>query len=81
MKSKFLKYLIACCVLFSSCHNDIWDAINALDARVTKLEEIRKYIGCDIRMYLDSNMKNNIEKAGFEYSEFSSDEFQLVFIW
>lgn len=43
--------------------------------------DIRKYIGCDIRMYLDSNMKNNIEKAGFEYSEFSSDEFQLVFIW
>lgn len=48
MKSKFLKYLIACCVLFSSCHNDIWDAINALDARVTKLEEICKEMNTNI---------------------------------
>ena len=48
MKSEFLKYLIACCVLFSSCHNDIWDAINALDARVTKLEEICKEMNTNI---------------------------------
>ena len=48
MKSKFLKYLIACCVLFSSCHNDIWEAINSLDSRVSYLEELCKEMNTNI---------------------------------
>ena len=34
--------------LFSACHNDIWDAIDGLDSRVTKLEELCKEMNTNI---------------------------------
>ena len=34
--------------LFSACHNDIWEAIDGLDSRVTKLEELCKEMNTNI---------------------------------
>ena len=38
--------LIIC--LFIGCHNDLWDAIDGLDSRVTKLEELCKEMNTNI---------------------------------
>ena len=38
---------VTLCV-FSACHNDIWDAIDGLDGRVTKLEELCKEMNTNI---------------------------------
>ena len=34
--------------VFTACHNDIWDAIDGLDSRVTKLEELCKEMNTNI---------------------------------
>ena len=46
-KLHLLLLSVTLCVL-SACHNDIWDAIDGLDSRVTKLEELCKEMNTNI---------------------------------
>ena len=48
MKKIHLLLLGVTLCLFSACHNDIWDAIDGLDSRVTKLEELCKEMNTNI---------------------------------
>ena len=48
MKKLSLLLLGLTICLFSACHNDIWDAIDELDGRVTKLEELCKEMNTNI---------------------------------
>ena len=48
MKKLSLLLLGLTICLFSACHNDIWDAIDGLDSRVTKLEELCKEMNTNI---------------------------------
>lgn len=48
MKTRLSVILIACGMIISSCHNDLWDAINSLDKRVSVLEEICKQMNTNI---------------------------------
>ena len=48
MKKLHLLLLSLTLCLFSACHNDIWDAIDGLDSRVTKLEELCKEMNTNI---------------------------------
>ena len=48
MKKIHLLLLGLTICLFSACHNDIWDAIDGLDSRVTKLEEFCKEMNTNI---------------------------------
>lgn len=48
MKKLHLLLLGLTICLFSACHNDIWDAIDGLDSRVTKLEELCKEMNTNI---------------------------------
>ena len=48
MKKLHLLLLSITLCLFSACHNDIWDAIDGLDSRVTKLEELCKEMNTNI---------------------------------
>lgn len=48
MKKGFYAALCAVMMLCTSCHDSIWDAINALDVRVTKLEELCKEMNTNI---------------------------------
>ncbi|MBR5573968.1 MAG: InlB B-repeat-containing protein [Paludibacteraceae bacterium] len=48
MKKLHLLLLSLTLCLFSACHNDIWDAIDGLDGRVTKLEELCKEMNTNI---------------------------------
>ena len=48
MKKIHLLLLSLTISLFSACHNDIWDAIDGLDSRVTKLEELCKEMNTNI---------------------------------
>ena len=48
MKKLHLLLLSVTLFVFSACHNDIWDAIDGLDSRVTKLEELCKEMNTNI---------------------------------
>ena len=48
MKKLHLLLLSVTLCVFSACHNDIWDAIDGLDGRVTKLEELCKEMNTNI---------------------------------
>ena len=48
MKRLHLLLLSVMLCLFSACHDDIWNAIDGLDARVTKLEELCKEMNTNI---------------------------------
>ena len=48
MKKLPLLLLSVTLCVFSACHNDIWDAIDGLDSRVTKLEELCKEMNTNI---------------------------------
>ena len=48
MKKLHLLLLSVTLCAFSACHNDIWDAIDGLDSRVTKLEELCKEMNTNI---------------------------------
>ena len=48
MKKLHLLLLSVALCLFSACHDDIWNAIDGLDARVTKLEELCKEMNTNI---------------------------------
>ena len=48
MKKLHLLLLGVTLCVFSACHNDIWDAIDGLDDRVTKLEELCKEMNTNI---------------------------------
>ena len=48
MKKLHLLLLSITLCVFSACHNDIWDAIDGLDSRVTKLEELCKEMNTNI---------------------------------
>ena len=48
MKKIHLLLLGVTLCLFAACHNDIWDAIDELDGRVTKLEELCKEMNTNI---------------------------------
>ena len=48
MKKIHLLLLGLTICLFTACHNDIWDAIDGLDSRVTKLEELCKEMNTNI---------------------------------
>ena len=48
MKKIHLLLLSVTLCVFSACHNDIWDAIDGLDSRVTKLEELCKEMNTNI---------------------------------
>ena len=48
MKKIHLLLLGVTLCVFSACHNDIWDAIDGLDSRVTKLEELCKEMNTNI---------------------------------
>ena len=48
MKKLHLLLLSVTLCLFAACHNDIWDAIDGLDSRVTKLEELCKEMNTNI---------------------------------
>ena len=48
MKKIHLLLLSITLCVFSACHNDIWDAIDGLDSRVTKLEELCKEMNTNI---------------------------------
>ena len=48
MKKIHLLFLSITLCVFSACHNDIWDAIDELDGRVTKLEELCKEMNTNI---------------------------------
>ena len=48
MKKLHLLLLSVTLCVFSACHNDIWDAIDGLDGRVTKLEEVCKEMNTNI---------------------------------
>ena len=48
MKKLHLLLLSVTLCVFSACHNDIWDAIDGLDFRVTKLEELCKEMNTNI---------------------------------
>ena len=48
MKKIYLLLLGLTICLFSACHNEIWDAIDGLDSRVTKLEELCKEMNTNI---------------------------------
>ena len=48
MKKLHLLLLSLTICLFSTCHNDIWEAIDGLDSRVTKLEELCKEMNTNI---------------------------------
>ena len=48
MKKLHLLLLGVTLCFFSACHNDIWDAIDGLDSRVTKLEELCKEMNTNI---------------------------------
>ena len=46
-KISLLLFTLTIC-FFTACHNDIWDAIDELDGRVTKLEELCKEMNTNI---------------------------------
>ena len=48
MKKIHLLLLSVTLCVFSACHNEIWDAIDGLDSRVTKLEELCKEMNTNI---------------------------------
>ena len=48
MKKLHLLLLSVTLCLFSACHDKLWDAIDGLDARVTKLEELCKEMNTNI---------------------------------
>ena len=48
MKKLHLLLLSITLCLFAACHNDIWNAIDELDGRVTKLEELCKEMNTNI---------------------------------
>ena len=48
MKKLHLLLLSVTLCVFSACHNEIWDAIDGLDSRVTKLEELCKEMNTNI---------------------------------
>ena len=48
MKKIHLLLLSITLCLFAACHDDIWDAIDGLDSRVTKLEELCKEMNTNI---------------------------------
>ena len=48
MKKLHLLLLSVTLCIFSACHNDIWEAIDELDGRVTKLEELCKEMNTNI---------------------------------
>ena len=48
MKKIHLLLLSVTLCLFAACHDDIWDAIDGLDSRVTKLEELCKEMNTNI---------------------------------
>ena len=48
MKKLYLFVLASIMMLFSACHDRIWDAIDDLDARVAKLEELCKEMNTNI---------------------------------
>ncbi len=48
MKKFHLLLLSVTLCLFAACHDDIWDAIDGLDSRVTKLEELCKEMNTNI---------------------------------
>ncbi len=48
MKKIHLLLLGLTICLFSACHNELWDAIDGLDSRVTKLEELCKEMNTNI---------------------------------
>jgi hypothetical protein len=48
MKKLHLLLLSVTLCLFAACHDDIWDAIDGLDSRVTKLEELCKEMNTNI---------------------------------
>ena len=48
MKKLSLLLLTVTVCFFKACHNDIWDAIDGLDSRVTKLEELCKEMNTNI---------------------------------
>lgn len=48
MKKIYLFVLASVMMLFSACHDKIWDAIDDLDARVAKLEELCKEMNTNI---------------------------------
>ena len=48
MKKLHLLLLGLTICLFSACHDDIWEAIDGLDSRVTKLEELCKEMNTNI---------------------------------
>ena len=48
MKKIHLLLLSLTICLFSACHNELWEAIDGLDSRVTKLEELCKEMNTNI---------------------------------
>ena len=48
MKKIHLLLLSVTLCVFSACHDDIWDAIDGLDSRITKLEELCKEMNTNI---------------------------------
>ena len=48
MKKIHLLLLVLTISIFSACHNELWDAIDGLDSRVTKLEELCKEMNTNI---------------------------------
>ena len=48
MKKIHLLLLGLTICLFSACHNELWEAIDGLDSRVTKLEELCKEMNTNI---------------------------------
>ena len=46
-KISLLLFTLTIC-LFTACHDDIWNAIDDLDGRVTKLEELCKEMNTNI---------------------------------
>ena len=48
MKKLHLLLLSLTICLFSACHNELWEAIDGLDSRVTKLEELCKEMNTNI---------------------------------
>ena len=56
MKKFYLFILVSIVMLFSACHDKIWDAIDDLDARVARLEELCKEMNTNI-----SSLKTIVE--------------------
>ena len=48
MKKLHLLLLSITLCVFSACHNELWEAIDGLDSRVTKLEELCKEMNTNI---------------------------------